>query len=158
VAGDAEALSRQTGAVFPVPLVAPPLFDDHMVDIRDMLARGDGREEDAVWLMIERASRRPVGIAGINIGPTSGTALTGYAVYPDQQGKGFTTEAMRGLVAWLFATTEVAVLQATIPPSNLASVRVAEKLGMEARGTAEDPEAGEVVVYELRKTDLTNRG
>ena len=45
-------------------------------------------------------------------------------------------------------------MRATIPPDNIPSIRVAEKLGMELVGKGEDPEVGEVLLYEVRRSTL----
>jgi RimJ/RimL family protein N-acetyltransferase len=149
---DAEALSARTGATFPAPPKAPPLFDEDLAALRDAISEASTRDQHAIWLIVERESRLPVGVVGVSAGQSPTTVTVGYSVYPDQQGQGFATEALRGLIARLFSKPDLAMVQATIPPWNAPSIRVAEKLGMQASGTAQDPEVGEVVVYRLMKT------
>ena len=69
-------------------------------------------------------------------------------VYPEFQGRGFATEAVRALVSWAVAQPGVARVRATIPPWNASSLRVAEKAGLRPVGTDVDEEGGEVQVWE----------
>ena len=148
--GDAERLTALTGAVFPLPLRAPPLTEDALPFFRDRL-----REEPAIapwWvrLIVRRETGEAVGSAGLTGGPDAeGTVVAGYAVYEEFQGHGYATEAVRGLVAWALAQPGVARVRATIPPGNAPSRRVAEKAGMRLVGTDRDEEAGEVEVWEI---------
>jgi RimJ/RimL family protein N-acetyltransferase len=55
------------------------------------------------------------------------------------QGRGFATEAARGLVAWLLSV-EVGTVVAHVHPDNVASARVARALGLRATGQKQDDE------------------
>jgi [ribosomal protein S5]-alanine N-acetyltransferase len=60
-----------------------------------------------------------------------------YILYDEKdRGKGITTEATRLLVRYLFETKTVNRVQLCIHPENVASRRVAEKLGFTHEGTA----------------------
>lgn len=60
-----------------------------------------------------------------------------YILYDEKdRGKGITTEATRLLVRYLFETKTVNRVQLCIHPENIASRRVAEKLGFTHEGTA----------------------
>jgi [ribosomal protein S5]-alanine N-acetyltransferase len=145
VARDADALQRRTGALFPVPVDAPPLFADDLPALRDQLRQDGGDGDGQVWLLIEKDTGEPVGVVGFSTPATAGeerVATTGYSAFPRFQGQGYTTEALRELVKG------VPRLRATIPPGNRASIRVAEKLGMVNTGAAVDPDVGDVLVYE----------
>ena len=61
----------------------------------------------------------------------------GYLIYrKEDRGKGFMTEALRILSAFLFETKPIARLELTIAPGNAASCRIAEKCGYQLEGTA----------------------
>ena len=75
--------------------------------------------------------------------------ITGYSVYPALRRIGLATEGLQALLAWLFEQSGVDRVRATIPPDNAPSIRVAEKLGMQLVGKDEDPQAGEVLLYEV---------
>jgi RimJ/RimL family protein N-acetyltransferase len=60
----------------------------------------------------------------------------GYRIYkPENWGKGFTTEAVRLLVSFLFETKTVDRIQATTLPGNERSQKVLEKCGFQLEGT-----------------------
>ena len=151
--GDGERLTALTGAVFPLPVRAPPLMEDALPFFRDRL-----RDEPSVapWfarLIVRRETREAVGSVGLNGPPDAeGMVLAGYSVYPEFQGHGYATEAMRALVAWALAQPGVTRVRATIPPGNAPSLRVAEKAGMRLVGTERDDEVGEVQVWEIAAT------
>jgi RimJ/RimL family protein N-acetyltransferase len=75
--------------------------------------------------------------------------LTGYSVYPALRRIGLATEGLQALLDWLFERSGVERVRAAIPPDNAPSIRVAEKVGMQLVGRAEDPQAGEVLHYEV---------
>ena len=147
--GDGERLAELTGAVFPLPLRAPPELEDALPFLRDRV-----REDPATpwWarLLIRRQTREAVGSAGFAGAPdATGTVVVGYSVYPEFQGHGYATEAVRALVAWALAQPNVTRVRATIPPGNGPSLRVAEKAGLRRVGTEIDEEVGEVEVWEI---------
>ena len=61
-------------------------------------------------------------------------ARLGYFMAEEQQGKGYTTEALRAVVEWIFSETPVHRAEADITPGNIASCRVVEKLGFRFEG------------------------
>jgi RimJ/RimL family protein N-acetyltransferase len=61
-------------------------------------------------------------------------ARVGYFLAEEQQGKGYTTEALRAVLEWVFTETPVHRAEADITPGNLASCRVVEKLGFRFEG------------------------
>lgn len=92
--------------------------------------QGDARW---VWVIIEPTAALVIGDVGFH-GPLrdGATVEIGYALLPHAQGAGYATEATAALIDWTFAHTNVAQIIAQIDPTNTASVRVAEKLGMQA--------------------------
>ena len=88
------------------------------------------------WIIRERGSDRFVGEAGFAIGrralePSFGDAPEiGWALSPRAHGQGFATEAVRAVIAWgeqHFGPNRRTVCM--IDPTNLPSLRVAEKCG-----------------------------
>src|SRR2546421_9385351 len=145
--GNRMNLENRTGARFPAKMQAPPLFEKDMPAIRDQLRRSGGDPAASTWLMLARSNRAAVGIAGFS--QSEGAVVTGYSVYPALQRMGLATEGLQALLAWLFEQSGVERVRATIPPHNAPSIRVAEKLGMQLVGRGEDPQVGEVLLYEL---------
>ena len=149
-AGDAVALSAATGVAFE-NAAAPPLLDEDLPKIRDLALAG--WDSDAIgwwgWLATLNATGEPVGSVGFAGRPADGVATIGYSVYERHQGRGYGTEATAAAVSWALSHDGVDAVRATIPDWNAPSVRLAEKIGFVMTGTAEDPEVGEVLVYEI---------
>jgi RimJ/RimL family protein N-acetyltransferase len=87
-----------------------------------------------VWIVIERSTASVIGDIGYH-GPlrNGATAEIGYVLVPAAQGRGYATEATAALITWTFTQTHVARIIAQIASTNAASVRVAVKVGMQAR-------------------------
>jgi RimJ/RimL family protein N-acetyltransferase len=58
----------------------------------------------------------------------------GWAIHPDEWGKGYATEAARQVMDWGFRELDIHRIVAFCHASNSASVRVMEKLGMHQDG------------------------
>jgi RimJ/RimL family protein N-acetyltransferase len=87
-----------------------------------------------VWMVIERRTARVIGDVGYHEPlRDAATVEIGYVLLPHAQGHGYATEATSALLRWTFTHTSVAQIIAQIDPQNAASVRVATKVGMEAR-------------------------
>jgi len=70
-----------------------------------------------------------VGSCGFKGPPKQGEVEIGYGVSPSFQRRGIATAAVHALLEMAFADTSVSSVLATISPGNIASIRVAEKLG-----------------------------
>ncbi len=69
--------------------------------------------------------------------PIEGTIESGWALLGSVQGQGIGAEAMRTALAWADANAGIAMFTAIIDPDNVASVRLALKLGFAKRGPAD---------------------
>jgi RimJ/RimL family protein N-acetyltransferase len=145
IARDASTLEELTGARFPEPVDAPPLFDADLPRIRQILKDGAG---SGPWLFVLRETAEPVGAGGTSA-MGDGTLFLGYSIWPRHQRRGYASEAVRALCANGLAQPGVKRIRATIPIGHLASERVAERAGLRRVGKAFDPDAGEVGVFEL---------
>jgi RimJ/RimL family protein N-acetyltransferase len=142
---DARKLEKLTGARFPEPVDAPPLFDTDLPRIRQILEDG---QASGPWLFVLRDSGEPVGAGGTSpLG--DGTLFLGYSVWPRHQRRGYASEAVSALCAHGLAQPGVTRIRATIPAGHVASERVAERAGLHRVGKDFDPDAGEVGVFEL---------
>ncbi|HEY7472951.1 MAG TPA: GNAT family N-acetyltransferase [Gemmatimonadota bacterium] len=148
--GDAAALSSATGVPF-LDTEAPPLLAEDLPKIRDLVLEKWAPEEMGWWgwLATLTETGEPVGSVGFAGRPHDGVATIGYSVYERHQGKGYGTEATAAAVSWALSHDGVDGVRATIPDWNVPSVRLAQKIGFVMTGTAEDPEVGEVLVYEI---------
>lgn len=84
-----------------------------------------------VWLLRSRDDGAAVGRSVLRYAKIDGNDETefGYALLPDYRGIGLATEVSRALLAIAFLTLRLETVVAVIAPTNLASRRVAEKVG-----------------------------
>ncbi len=121
-----------------------------------MAARAPG--EPGGWVQFsvkERGSGFLVGDVGLNPAEGEpGVIKVGYTVAPAFQGRGYATEAVRALIAYAFDTLGADVVRAYADAENVASTRVAEKVGMRLVERFGGRGGGDVWVgvrYELRR-------
>lgn len=91
----------------------------------------------AMFAVTELADGRPLGAVGLHFdrGRDDGIAEIGYWTAPHGRGRGVTTEAVAEVCAWAFATCGVQRLDWYAEVGNVASRRVAEKVGFVMEGT-----------------------
>jgi RimJ/RimL family protein N-acetyltransferase len=103
------------------------------------------------FAIVERGSGAVVGSCGYKGPPDpDGVVEIAYAVEPDQQGRGYATEAAAALVAYAFGSGPVRLVVAHTRPTHGASPRVLTKLGFSRVGDVVDPEDGLVWRWERR--------
>ena len=78
---------------------------------------------------------RRIGAISIAIHDGGAWANLGYGLHPDHWGKGLVVEAVRPLIPDAFKYLEVGRIEISAAAPNLASRRVAEKLGFTYEGT-----------------------
>jgi RimJ/RimL family protein N-acetyltransferase len=149
IEADEPRLLAVTGARFPGGII-PPLMDDHLSEWRTLLRANPDTPPWRAWIAIDRALGEAVGTAGGGgMADTHGCVLVGWAVYPRYERRGYGTDAARAVIDWMRAQPNIRCVRATVPPDNLPSIRVAEKLGMRHVGEDTDPEVGAVLVFEI---------
>ena len=124
-------------------------------DIEQMAIRSPGEPGGWVQLSVEdRHTGLLVGDVGMSPADgESGVIKIGYTMAPQFQGRGYASEAVRALAAYAFDVLGAEVVRAYASAENLASIRVAEKVGMRLVERIEHREGDEVwhgVRYELR--------
>lgn len=94
----------------------------------------------APWKMILKDSQESVGDLCFK-GPVKNHSVEiGYGVQPEQEGRGYITEALQALTQWAFNQKDVVFVEAETVPDNKASQRVLEKCGFVPDGMgAEGP-------------------
>ncbi|MCP2679071.1 GNAT family N-acetyltransferase [Maricaulaceae bacterium NA33B04] len=80
----------------------------------------------------------------------AGVPETGWVLSPDHHGKGYATEAMGAILAWMDTHLDAPRSVCLIAPENAASIRVAEKLGYGKREMAKLGEADTLVMWRAR--------
>lgn len=99
-------------------------------------------------ILIEKAGRVAVGGLGTKGPPdAAGRVDIGYGLSPHFEGRGYMTEAVGALVAWLLARPEVRRVTADCLTTNTGSVRVLEKNGFQRTGERDDAEEGGVLIF-----------
>ncbi len=73
---------------------------------------------------------------------------------PEYWGRGYITEAIRGLARWAFAHSLVELF-ALVPPDNVRAAAAARRVGMEWVGESEKYHGRQLQVFRLRPDDLT---
>lgn len=148
LAGDGQRLRDLTGVLFPRPATPPPYMTDPLPTVRERLRAHPEEAPWWNWLMLERETRRAVGLVAFGGPPDeAGAVLIGYAMYPQFEGHGFATEAVRSMIDWAFHQAGVRQVRTLAPVWNTPALRVAENVGMRPVAADEDDDVGEVLVY-----------
>lgn len=120
----------------PVPTTWPPEFFDAetIAYVLKRLLQGASQAGWWYYYFIRKVAASQtalvVGAGGYQGLPDEkGIVKIGYAVLPEFQGRGFATEAVRGLIGSAFAFEEVRSIAADTYPHLLPSIRVLEKCG-----------------------------
>lgn len=97
------------------------------------------QENEWEGAIILKEENRIIGDMGFKGGPNHEGAIDiGYSIVPGYRGKGYATEMGLAMVEWGLEHDNVRSVVATCFPTNLASVRVLEKIGLERNGIKED--------------------
>lgn len=110
------------------------------------------------WVLRREATEEAllIGSGGFTGKPQpDGTIEIGYSILPQYQGRGYATEAVAGLLAWVFSYSEVTRAIAETSLENRASIRVLAKLGFDYTG--QGSEAG-TVCFELTQDRYSTEG
>lgn len=86
------------------------------------------------WIFADRQTDRLVGVGGLayferGIAELDGVPEAGWAVTPDDWGKGLVTEAMRAVLQWSDTVLQAPVVRCIINPGHAVSEHVAGRLG-----------------------------
>ncbi|MHB1505215.1 MAG: GNAT family N-acetyltransferase [Sulfobacillus sp.] len=125
---DGDALAGAIGAA--VPGEWPQADFRGVLPLIRQLAESSPQIDLANFLAIHRQDNCLIGGIGFTYAPTDGEGEFGYDVIPSYQGQGYATEMGQALISWAFSELGLARLVATCLPTNLASCRVLEKLGL----------------------------
>jgi [ribosomal protein S5]-alanine N-acetyltransferase len=117
------------------------------VAVRALRLRSEGQAEPwcNAYFMVQDPQNFVVGACGFKGHPIQGRVEVGYGVSPGMRRQGHASAAVQALLAIAFSSGKVNEVLAQIAANNLASTRVAAKLGFTASGTRVDAD-GEVLV------------
>jgi ribosomal-protein-alanine N-acetyltransferase len=135
-----------------VPPEWPPPLTEDTLEFTTQSLEGDPELVGwLAWYFIQQQGRVLIGQGGFKGKPSEeGMVEVGYSVLPHFQGKGYATEAARGLIEWAFADARVSQVTAETLPHLIESIRVMEKNGLHFVG--EDKDQGIVRYGRLRQT------
>jgi ribosomal-protein-alanine N-acetyltransferase len=112
-----------------------------------------------LWAAVLKENNRLIGRCGLlyqRIEETQELEVS-YLIDKHFWGRGLATEAARASVALAFEKYEFSRIVALINPSNIASVRVAEKIGMRYERDVSYKEFGQVAMYALQARDFVQQ-
>jgi len=110
------------------------------------------------WVLRREATEEAllIGSGGFKGQPQSdGAVEIGYSILPQYQGRGYATEAVAGLLAWVFSYSEATRAIAETASRNRASIRMLARLGFDYTG--QGSEAG-TVRFELTRDRYSTEG
>ncbi|MEQ8272531.1 MAG: GNAT family N-acetyltransferase [Deltaproteobacteria bacterium] len=117
---------RYTGEPMPASV---DVMRKMIADYPDFERHGYGR-----WVCEEKATGEVIGFAGLKYLEDFGEVDVGYRLRRTWWGRGLATEAARACLDFGFEAIGLEEIVAFVEPENAASVRVAEKLGMQLAG------------------------
>jgi RimJ/RimL family protein N-acetyltransferase len=90
---------------------------------------------DVELVIAEAASGAPLGLVSLRVAERDpGLAAVGYWLRAEARGRGAATVAVQLIARWAFGSLGVQRLELTTAPDNLASQRVAERVGFTREG------------------------
>jgi RimJ/RimL family protein N-acetyltransferase len=114
-----------------IPFVPTPYTrDDAETYLRACI---DGGEDRQPFAIVDAATDELLGSIDMGVN-TMGTGHVGYWVAAGARGRGVCTLALAALARWAFAELEIQRLELITDPDNVASQRVAEKVGFRREG------------------------
>lgn len=111
---------------------------------------------ETVWIVINKEENCEVASLMIKGYPNEkGDVIIGYGTEDPYQNKGYMTEAVQGLIKWIFTNPKALSIVADTDKTNIASHRVLEKNGFincgESVKTSDEGEVEELVWWRLDK-------
>ena len=83
------------------------------------------------WFFVEKKDGAKIGFIAHFVAHDT---VIGYALLPNERGKGYGSEAVQIMADYLFLTKNIVRIQAETHPENIASQRVLEKAGFKKEG------------------------
>jgi RimJ/RimL family protein N-acetyltransferase len=144
------AIHEDTALLHRIPLLTPRgdisvAWRNIALMIGHWYLRGYGE-----WTVVEIVTGEIVGRVGFNHPEGAGGIELGWIIRRDRWQRGLATEAARAALDWGWSATAIEHMQCTIQTNNLASIRIAERLGASVERTKET-ESGIFLIYKLRR-------
>lgn len=87
------------------------------------------------WAIVLKDSKKVIGVISVDSSYMYNTLEIGYSISSKYWDNGYTTEALRAIIDYLFNECNYSIIEAIIPSDNIASIKVAEKCGMKMEAT-----------------------
>jgi RimJ/RimL family protein N-acetyltransferase len=125
-------------------------------DARDWLkwtAQAAVNGTEYTFILEDKANGRLMGAFALRVFREDRSGVIGYWLGAPYWNRGFTTEAAERIARYAFEELDLTMLRSSAIPSNVASIRVQEKLGMRhaGEGTEDAPARGAVYRVEVRE-------
>ena len=124
-------------------------------------ARASGRFE---WLIYKTRTRAALGWISLRLGDnTPGVGEVGYSLLGEYRGHGYASEAVSGLLESVFASSDIARVEACCVPDNAPSRKLLSRLGFAQRkvqrnGAVVRGRTVDVIVFELKREEWNAYG
>lgn len=107
-----------------------------------------------LWAMVEKSTQTPIGSILLVQLPDNHGQITqdyeiGWHLRCDRWGKGYATEAAKEILNYGFQDLKLPIIYAVVKPENLASIRVTQRLGMQAMGLTQKYYGVELALFSL---------
>ena len=114
---------------------AEPLLDVQDADeIIDFYVQPEPREQHR-WILVKKDDGVKIGTCGFHCWDKSTNICDiGYDLYPDFEGKGYMSEAMKAILVFARTNMNINRINACIYISNAKSIKIAEKFGFTFNG------------------------
>lgn len=165
IASDVEALHERRNE----PLLADyqawssPYARERAVELIDGVIDMGGPQSDEWWMVTvaDRSGTEIIGDLALHLTSEGRCAEIGYTLASRYWGNGYATEALRGLITWLFDEHGVSRVHGTVHPDNVASAMVLERTGFLYEGRARlscwvGDENSDDLIYGMTRTDWTD--
>jgi len=151
---DRTTLARECGAEVP-PSWPPELWDQDAQDWCRRILEADPSTDWIPRVMVLREPH-PLACGAIGFGPpdADGRVIVGYGVLPEFRRRGYASEALGGLVTWVFEDPRVRVIAGDTYPHLIASIRTMERNGLQYAGKGQEEGT---IRYELRPSSAASR-
>lgn len=90
------------------------------------------------WGIELKDTKEVIGIISADTSYKYSTIEIGYSISSKYWNNGYTTEAIKEIINYLFKECNYKIIEAIIPSDNIASIKVAEKCGMKLEAALKD--------------------
>lgn len=132
-----EALAAAIGATVPESWPVEHYDADPLTIWRKAIAEDAGVAPWLIRYIVERDTNILVGMVGSGGPPNGGQIEIGYSILPEYRRRGYASEALAGLVRWMFEQPGVTRIVAHTYPELVGSIGVLERNGFRLVGPGE---------------------